>query len=74
MAGAPDDGPRQRAPGPISYETDRAAFIGRGRSVVDPAAMHRDALADSAGAVLDPIVAIRSTVVLAPDETARSTS
>ena len=27
--------------GPTSYETDRAAFIGRGRSLADPAAMHR---------------------------------
>jgi cyclic beta-1,2-glucan synthetase len=54
---------------PASYETDRAAFIGRGRSAVDPAAMHRDTLGNSSGSVLDPIVAIRNTVELAPDET-----
>ena len=57
--------------GPISYETDRAAFIGRGRSIADPAAMHRDDLGDGAGSVLDPILAIRGTVVIAPGETAR---
>jgi cellobiose phosphorylase len=59
------------AAGETSYETSRAAFIGRGRTVVDPIAMHRPALTDSAGSVLDPIVAIRNRVVLAPDETAR---
>ncbi|HEY6177626.1 MAG TPA: glucoamylase family protein, partial [Kofleriaceae bacterium] len=59
------------AAGDTSYETSRPAFIGRGRSVIDPIAMHRDALTDSAGAVLDPIVAIRVRVVIEPDETAR---
>jgi len=57
--------------GEPSYETSRAAFIGRGRSVRDPIAMHQATLTGSAGAVLDPIVAIRNRVVLAPDETAR---
>ncbi|HEY0478701.1 MAG TPA: glucoamylase family protein [Kofleriaceae bacterium] len=57
--------------GELSYETSRPAFIGRGRSAIDPIAMHRAALTDSAGAVLDPIVAIRGRVVLQPDETAR---
>jgi len=59
------------AVGDTSYETSRPAFIGRGRSVLDPIAMHRDALTDSEGSVLDPIVAIRNRVVLEPDETAR---
>jgi cellobiose phosphorylase len=57
--------------GETSYETSRAAFIGRGRSVIDPIAMHRPALTDTSGAVLDPIVAIRNRVVLEPDETAQ---
>jgi cyclic beta-1,2-glucan synthetase len=47
----------------ISYETDRARFIGRGRSaVVHPPrcdAPIRRRLSNSAGSVLDPIVAIR---------------
>jgi cyclic beta-1,2-glucan synthetase len=57
--------------GATSYETSRAAFVGRGRSTADPAAMYREALTDSEGAVLDPVVAIRRTVVVEPDETVR---
>ena len=59
------------ASGEASYETSRPMFIGRGRSAIDPIAMHRDTLTNSAGSVLDPIVAIRMRVVLQPDETAR---
>jgi cyclic beta-1,2-glucan synthetase len=59
------------ADGELSYETARPAFIGRGRSVIDPIAMHHAELTDSAGSVLDPIVAIRGRVVIQPDETAR---
>lgn len=52
----------------LSYETDRARFIGRGRTLAWPAAMDQDseALSDSAGAVLDPIVAIRCRITLMP--------
>jgi cellobiose phosphorylase len=57
--------------GSTSYETDRAQFIGRGNTVADPAAMHRPALSDSEGSVLDPIVAVRSSVVIEPGATAR---
>ncbi len=52
-----------------SYETDRAAFVGRDRSPADPIAMHRPKLTNSSGSVLDPIVSIRNTVELAPEET-----
>ncbi|MBS1121113.1 MAG: NdvB [Deltaproteobacteria bacterium] len=52
-----------------SYETSRAAFIGRGRSPADPAAMHHKTLTNSAGSVLDPIAAVRNTIELGPDET-----
>lgn len=55
---------------PATYETSREAFIGRGRSVMEPVAMER-ALTNSCGAVLDPIVAVRCTVVIEPNETAR---
>ena len=59
------------AVGETSYETDRAAFLGRGRDVANPRAMLRPGpLANGEGSVLDPIVAIRSTISLAPDETA----
>jgi cyclic beta-1,2-glucan synthetase len=59
-----------------SYETDRASFIGRGRTAANPFAMAQDELTTSGqlsntqGSVLDPIVAIRRTVILAPDESA----
>ncbi|GAB3778870.1 glucoamylase family protein [Dyella agri] len=57
----------------LSYETDRARFIGRGRSVADPAAMAADGdgrLSDSEGSVLDPIVAIRCRITLDPGQSA----
>jgi cyclic beta-1,2-glucan synthetase len=57
--------------GETSYATSRAAFIGRGRTIADPAAMHRPALDDSEGSVLDPVVAVRNAVVIQPGETAR---
>jgi cellobiose phosphorylase len=55
----------------VSYETDRARFIGRGGSASDPQAL-RDtaALSGSQGSVLDPIVAIRQRVTLDPMQTA----
>ena len=53
--------------GETSYETARTQFIGRGRSASDPIAMYREALTNTDGSVLDPIVAIRNRVVLAPD-------
>ncbi len=55
----------------VSYETDRAAFIGRGRTVAAPQAMTgADRLSDTQGSVLDPIVAIRHRVTLDPQQTA----
>src|SRR5690606_858912 len=58
--------------GEVSYETDRSKFIGRGRTVAAPQAVVEGGdLSNSEGAVLDPIVAIRRTIYLAPDETAR---
>lgn len=57
--------------GEAGYETDRARFIGRGRSLADPAAMYEPALSDTDGSVLDPIVSIRRTITLLPDESAK---
>ena len=55
----------------IFCETDRFKFIGRGRTLENPAAMEKDArLSNTAGSVLDPIISLRRTVTLAPDETA----
>ncbi len=56
---------------PASFESSRAAFIGRNRSLADPMAMHNESLGNSAGAVLDPIVAIRNTVRIAAHGTVR---
>jgi cyclic beta-1,2-glucan synthetase len=56
----------------VSYETDRLRFVGRGRTAADPAALTGSSkLSDSDGSVLDPIVAIRCTVLIDPGETAR---
>ncbi|MCY7312299.1 MAG: cyclic beta 1-2 glucan synthetase, partial [Pseudoxanthomonas sp.] len=55
----------------ISYETDRARFLGRGNTPRTPRALGEvEALSNSAGSVLDPIVAIRCRIVLQPEQTA----
>lgn len=57
-----------------SYETDRAKFIGRGRTTANPVAVdsreRNSRLSNTDGPVLDPIVAIRRTLTLSPDESA----
>lgn len=59
------------AEGEVSYETDRAKFIGRGRSLANPIALDRgkseNTLSNTSGSVLDPVVAIRRTIALNPD-------
>ncbi|RFO97165.1 cyclic beta 1-2 glucan synthetase [Rhodoferax lacus] len=54
-----------------SFETDRMRFIGRTRSLQAPQALDADcqALSDTAGPVLDPVLAIRHRIVLAPGQT-----
>ena len=57
--------------GAISYETDRARFTGRGNTLQRPAALTVPGdLSDSQGSVLDPIVAIRCRITLAPGQVA----
>jgi cyclic beta-1,2-glucan synthetase len=78
---SPDDPPRWMghgfwlegsAPGDIEVETDRARFIGRGRSLADPAALDSGSrLSGCVGPVLDPVFSLRRTVRLAPGGTAR---
>jgi cellobiose phosphorylase len=54
-----------------SYETDRAAFVGRGRTLAAPRALtDRGELSGAQGSVLDPVVAIRTRVSLEPGQTA----
>ena len=58
-------------PGGISYETDRARFIGRWNTAAAPRAMNEPAaLSGSEGSVLDPVVAIRYRITLDPEESA----
>jgi cyclic beta-1,2-glucan synthetase len=55
----------------VSYETDRMRFVGRGRSLRAPRALVESAaLSGTAGAVLDPIVAIRCRVTLEAEQSA----
>ncbi|HQQ63244.1 MAG TPA: glucoamylase family protein [Pseudomonadales bacterium] len=53
----------------VSYETDRRQFVGRGNTLVDPLAMQGGALSNTAGSVLDPVVAIRYRFTLEPGQT-----
>ncbi|MGH7637017.1 MAG: glucoamylase family protein, partial [Gemmatimonadaceae bacterium] len=65
-----DSGGPERV-GPASFDTDRARFLGRGRTTRYPLALERDgALSGSIGAVLDPVFAIRARVRLAPGQSA----
>ena len=55
---------------PVTHETDRARFIGRGGSLRAPAAMFGgEALSNSQGSVLDPVAASRCAITLQPDQT-----
>ncbi|MFL5491208.1 MAG: GH36-type glycosyl hydrolase domain-containing protein [Gemmatimonadales bacterium] len=57
--------------GPVSYETDRARFIGRGHTTRDPVALVAEGpLSGSIGSVLDPIFALRTRVRLRPGRSA----
>jgi cellobiose phosphorylase len=63
----------ERFGGSVEWETDRARFIGRGRSVANPLALDGRALSRTTGAVLDPIAALRDRVRLAPGAVVRVT-
>jgi cyclic beta-1,2-glucan synthetase len=55
----------------LTYETDRARFLGRGRIASSPLAMQQaGGLSGSQGSVLDPVVAIRCRMTLAPEQSA----
>jgi cyclic beta-1,2-glucan synthetase len=60
-----------RLQAPIEWETDRARFLGRGRGPDDPQALDGRALSGTTGAVLDPILSLRTRVRLAPGGVAR---
>ena len=52
--------------GAIEWETDRARFIGRGRTPENPVALDGRALSGTTGAVLDPVLSLRARVRIAP--------
>ncbi|PZU45049.1 MAG: glycosyl transferase [Sphingomonas sp.] len=56
--------------GPLSFETDRSAFMGRGHSSETPLGATR-ALEGHVGTVLDPLFALRCPLRVPPGKTAR---
>ena len=62
-----------RLGGAVEWETDRAQFIGRGRTTANPIALDGRALSGTTGAVLDPVAALRDRVRLAPGAFVRIT-
>ncbi len=58
--------------GGAQYETDRARFLGRGRTIRTPmSVIDGRPLSNTAGSVLDPIFSLRRRIRLAPGECAR---
>jgi len=58
--------------GSLQYETDRARFIGRGRSLAEPQALDANhPLSNTVGAVLDPMMSLRQRVRIGPGQTVR---
>ncbi|MHB0970938.1 MAG: GH36-type glycosyl hydrolase domain-containing protein [Thermoanaerobaculia bacterium] len=55
----------------VEWETDRAKFLGRGRGPDNPVALDGRPLSETAGAVIDPILSLRTRLRLAPGGFAR---
>jgi len=60
-------------PTPTSFTGDRAAFIGRNRSLRDPAAMEHERLTGDVDAGLDPCAAMQVVVEIEPRQTVEMT-
>ncbi|MEN3930603.1 glucoamylase family protein [Microvirga sp. W0021] len=57
---------------PTEYETDRARFLGRGRTIRSPEAIWEEGkLSNSTGTVLDPVFSLRHRVEVEPGRTTR---
>lgn len=56
----------------VEWETDRMRFLGRGRGPDQPQATDGRALSGTTGAVLDPILSLRTRLILAPGAAARA--
>jgi cyclic beta-1,2-glucan synthetase len=60
--------------GPLDFESSRVQFLGRGRGPEAPEALTTKApLSKRTGSVLDPVLALRRRIKLAPNATARLT-
>ena len=57
--------------GAMEFETDRMAFLGRGRRIEQAAGLAEGSLSGTTGAVLDPAAAARIKIRLKPGETQR---
>ena len=67
-----EGGVRGSATENIHWETDRARFLGRGRTLALPAACEPGAsLSGTVGPVLDPIFSLRRPIQLAPQQSVR---
>lgn len=56
----------------LQYETSRLNFIGRGRTLANPAVMDSNApLQNNVGAVLDPVMSLRRRIKIKPGQTLR---
>ncbi|MEQ1869203.1 MAG: glucoamylase family protein [Vicinamibacterales bacterium] len=62
-----------RVGGAVEWETDRAHFLGRGRSTANPISLDGRPLSGTTGPVLDPVAALRDRVRLVPGAFVRIT-
>src|SRR6185436_21023166 len=60
-----------RPQAPVEWETDRARFIGRGRTLENPVALDGSALSGTTGFVLDPVLSLRQRIRLPPGASVR---
>ena len=60
-----------RAQGPIEWETNRSAFLGRGRGPDDPVALDGRPLSGMTGVAIDPILSLRQRIRLIPGASMR---
>lgn len=58
--------------GSLQYETNRGKFIGRGRDISCPSALHQP-LTNTSGQVLDPVMSLRRQIKLGPGQSATIT-
>ena len=49
---------------PVSYETERDAFIGRNRNTNNPIALTKGKLSNHVGTNIDPVISLRSNIVV----------